>query len=517
MTAWLSSAADLLTLRDSQQLIDHYVQFLTEQLALQALHLIVPDNDGRTLVCLTHAQNLSWAVDDFDHPFSHLIQKQQMRLIRSTELPYWSDNQSFTQLLEKRKRHSGILLSPCNRDGHSVQTIVALVADDERLELLLNDCQWREYTTIFIQQWDMLSELSQRNSQQYLLKQSIHRMQSEQRAQHLTHQLKEQLIGDSPAMVKLRKQTIRAAQSSLTVLVQGETGTGKELVARALHQYSERRSQKFVTVNCAAIPEQLLESELFGHEKGAFSGALKAKSGIIAEAHQGTLFLDEIGDMPLPLQAKLLRVLETHQFRALGATQSQHSDFRLVAATHVNLLDKVKAGEFRQDLYYRLCQYPLHLPALRERGDDLQALTYYFVQQFNQAHQLNVRSVHFQFFDKLASYPFPGNVRELRHLVEFGCTQVDDSNELTLGCFGDRLSELNQWMQPYIDDEPIDEGSDDSYAQVHDLKQAMRQFEASIIRTRLEEYRGDRAKAAQSLGLPKRTLAHKCQKLEIES
>lgn len=517
MMTWLSSAADLLTLRDSQQLIEHYVQFLTEQLTLQAVHLIVPDNDGRTLVCLTHTQNLSWEVDDFEHPFSHLIQKQKMRLIRSSELPYWTDNQSFIQLLEKKSRHSGILLSPCNCDGQPVQTIVALVAEDESLEALLDDQQWREYTKIFIQQWEMLSELSQRNSQQYLLKQSIHRMQNEQRVQHLTHQLKEQLIGDSPAMVKLRKQTIRAAQSSLTVLVQGETGTGKELVARALHQYSDRRGQQFVTVNCAAIPEQLLESELFGHEKGSFSGAIKAKRGIIAEAHQGTLFLDEIGDMPLPLQAKLLRVLETHQFRALGANESQYSDFRLVAATHVNLLEKVKAGEFRQDLYYRLCQYPLHLPALRERGDDLQALTYHFVHQFNQAHQLNVRSVHFQLFDQLARYSFPGNVRELRHLVEFGCTQVDDTNELTLNCFGDRLSDLNDWMPLNFDDELNHSKADESYAQVHDLKQALRQFEASIIRTRLEEYRGDRAKAAQSLGLPKRTLAHKCQKLEIES
>ncbi|CAG9297641.1 sigma-54 interaction domain-containing protein [Celerinatantimonas diazotrophica] len=517
MKAWLSSAADLLTLRDSQQLIEHYVQFLTVQLAVQAVHLIVPDNDGRTLVCLTHAQDLSWAVDDFEHPFSHLIQKQEMRLIRSSELPYWTDNQPFTQLLEQKSRQSGILLSPCNRDGHRVQTIVTLVAEDERLEALLEDQQWREYTTIFIQQWDMLSELSQRNSQQYLLKQSIHRMQSEQRTQHLAQQLKDLLIGDSPAMVKLRKQTIRAAQSSLTVLVQGETGTGKELVARALHQYSPRRTQPFVTVNCAAIPEQLLESELFGHEKGAFSGAIKAKRGIIAEAHQGTLFLDEIGDMPLPLQAKLLRVLETHQFRAVGANESQHSDFRLVAATHVNLLEKVKAGEFRQDLYYRLCQYPLHLPALRERSDDLQALTYHFVRQFNQAHQLNVRSVHFQLFDKLATYSFPGNVRELRHLVEFGCTQVDDSNELNLNCFGDRLTELTEWMPTNVDEQSSDSNVDEPYAQIHDLKQALRQFEASIIRTRLEEYRGDRAKTAQSLGLPKRTLAHKCQKLEIES
>src|SRR5690606_20663064 len=191
---------------------------------------------------------------------------------------------------------------------------------------------------------------------------------------HRCHRLSLTLVGTSEARVTRRAQVVRAASSQLSVLIQGETGCGKDVVARGIHDMSERANGPMVVVNCAAIPDTLLESELFGHTKGAFSGADQAKEGLLAQANGGTLFLDEIGDMPMALQSKLLRVLESRQFRPLGARDEQHSDFRLVAATHQPLQEGIEDGRFRRDLFYRLSQFPLRVIPLRERTEDLEAL-----------------------------------------------------------------------------------------------------------------------------------------------
>ncbi|MFM2484444.1 sigma-54 interaction domain-containing protein [Celerinatantimonas yamalensis] len=520
MSSWLKVSADMLALRTSQQLIECYVRFLTKHLALTTVHIVVPEQDGRHLVALTHPELLNWEVDDFEHPFSHVIQSHQMVLLQAREFPYWSGNPQFAKLLCEQPQTSSVLILPLPEQQQRVMAIVVMLGDLATLQSIQHNQSWHEFNQIFVQQWQLLGELSQHNTQRSLLRQSLLSMRSEQKHQQLIEQLQHILIGQSESMRQLRKQTVRAAQASLTVLIQGETGTGKELVATALHQLSERSSKAFVAVNCAAIPEQLLESELFGYEKGAFSGAIKSKQGIIAEADGGTLFLDEIGDMPLPLQAKLLRVLETHQYRPVGGNEVRSSDFRLLAATHVQLLEKAKAGLFRQDLYFRICQYPLSLPPLREREGDLERLVHHFVAQFNQVHQRDIRSIHYQVFDELKRYAFPGNVRELKHLIEFGCSQVDGEGELTLGCFGEHLESLisDDWSLPdrpqgHVDD---DDAQDGALAKICDLKVALRQYEKQIICTRLKQFQGDRAKAAQSLGVPKRTLAHKCQKLEIE-
>jgi sigma-54-specific transcriptional regulator len=210
-------------------------------------------------------------------------------------------------------------------------------------------------------------------------------------------------------------------------MIQGETGTGKELVAQAVHDFSSRADQPFIAINCAAIPENLLESELFGYRKGAFSGAETDKQGLITQADGGTLFLDEIGDMPLVLQAKLLRVLETRMFRPVGGKEELSSDFRLVSATHMSLLEQVRKKTFRQDLYYRLFQYPIRVPALTERTEDIELLGQHFVRLFNQAHGTDIRGIHYRAIDSLKRHGFPGNVRELKHLVEFGCAQTQKS------------------------------------------------------------------------------------------
>src|SRR5216683_5834124 len=227
-----------------------------------------------------------------------------------------------------------------------------------------------------------------------------------------------EILGQSAALQTVLTQLDLVAPTDATVLLQGETGTGKELLARALHALSARHARPFLTLNCAAIPGGLLESELFGYEKGAFTGALTQRLGRFELANGGTLFLDEIGDLPLDLQPKLLRVLQDHAFERLGSSRTQRTDVRLVAATHRDLLAMVQQGTFREDLYYRLNVFPITVPPLRERRDDIPVLVRHFAQQY--AHQMHKRIAHIpaEVMARLVHYDWPGNVRELQNVIE---------------------------------------------------------------------------------------------------
>jgi formate hydrogenlyase transcriptional activator len=228
----------------------------------------------------------------------------------------------------------------------------------------------------------------------------------------------EQIIGKSPVLEAVLEQVERVAPTDSTVLIQGETGTGKELIARAVHDISSRFGRHFVKLNCAAIPFDLLESELFGHEKGAFTGAIAQKIGRFEVADKGTLFLDEVGDIPLALQPKLLRVLQEQEFERLGSTRTHQVDVRLVAATHRNLVDMVKRGEFRSDLYYRLNVFPIPLPPLRDRREDIPALVEHFVEIYARRMGKQINRVPPETMSELTSYPWPGNIRELQNFIE---------------------------------------------------------------------------------------------------
>ena len=228
----------------------------------------------------------------------------------------------------------------------------------------------------------------------------------------------EQLVGNSPALEFVLEQVERVASTGSTVLIQGETGTGKELIARAIHNISSRCGRSFVKLNCAAIPLDLLESELFGHEKGAFTGAIAQKIGRFELADKGTLFLDEVGDIPQSLQPKLLRVLQEQEFERLGSARTHQVDVRLVAATNRDLTEMVKRKEFRSDLYYRLNVFPITLPPLREREGDVPLLARYFVDKY--ARQMNKRidTVAPETMEMLTQYHWPGNLRELQNFIE---------------------------------------------------------------------------------------------------
>jgi formate hydrogenlyase transcriptional activator len=228
----------------------------------------------------------------------------------------------------------------------------------------------------------------------------------------------EQIIGSSAALESALEQVERVAPTDSTVLVQGETGTGKELIARAIHNLSSRCGRPFIKLNCAAIPFDLLESELFGHEKGAFTGAIAQKIGRFELADKGTLFLDEVGDIPLPLQPKLLRVLQEQEFERLGSGRTHLVNVRLVAATHRNLAEMVKRNEFRSDLYYRLNVFPVSLPPLRARREDIPALVEHFVDIYARRMSKQIDYISPETMAAITSYPWPGNIRELQNFIE---------------------------------------------------------------------------------------------------
>ncbi len=226
------------------------------------------------------------------------------------------------------------------------------------------------------------------------------------------------ILGNSPGISQLKHLALQVAPTEVTVLITGETGSGKEVLARYLHAHSKRAGKNFIPVNCGAIPAGILESELFGHEKGAFTGAVQSRKGYFESADQGTIFLDEIGEMPPETQVKLLRVLETGEFQRVGASMTIYSDARIIAATNRNLYKEVDEKNFREDLYYRLHSVELHIPPLRERGRDILILAEQFIREFERKHAIVFEGFTSDASEILLRYPWPGNVRELRNLIE---------------------------------------------------------------------------------------------------
>jgi Nif-specific regulatory protein len=310
------------------------------------------------------------------------------------------------------------------------------------------------------------------------------------------------LVGDSPAIEALRSTIHRVGNTDLAILILGENGTGKEVVARSLHFGSRRRTEPFIAVNCAALAETLLESELFGHEKGAFTDAYESRAGKFELASGGTLFLDEIGDMSLAGQAKLLRVLEEKTIVRVGGSRSIHTDVRVLAATNQNLSDLVRAKKFRQDLYFRLNVVSLELPPLRDRGEDIMLLAEHFLRQF--CRQMGRRAPKFSANarKRLISHPWPGNVRELRNLME----------RLAYLTSGDKIEaeELAFILSP-ADRSPsqIDAGLN--------LNTATHQFQQNYIRQSIERARGNVSLAAKNLGVHRSNLYRKMRQLGMET
>lgn len=311
------------------------------------------------------------------------------------------------------------------------------------------------------------------------------------------------LVGSSEKMQLLRSQIEMASQSNSRVLILGESGTGKEIVARLLHEKSSRSKGPFVEVNCAAIPQELIESELFGHEKGAFTGASEKKEGKFELADKGTLFLDEIADMSLPTQAKMLRAIETQVFQRVGGNKNIKVDVRIIAATNKDLLEEVKKGNFREDLYYRLNVIPINVPALRERKGDIPELIEYFVGLISIENGIKPKKIEPEVVREFINYSWPGNIRELRNAIERLMIMVQ-SDLITI----DHLKILGMFKTQYRYDEC-------SYFSFKTLKEGRDAFEKDFIIRKLEENNWNISKTAEIIGVERSNLHKKIRSYGI--
>jgi DNA-binding NtrC family response regulator len=293
------------------------------------------------------------------------------------------------------------------------------------------------------------------------------------------------IIGNSPAMKKVFAKAEKAINSNITVSVTGETGTGKELVAKAIHYNSSRAKKPFVAVNITAIPKELIESELFGHEKGAFTGAIARRIGKFEEAGEGTIFLDEIGEMDINMQSKLLRVLQERELTRVGGTGLVKIKCRVISATHKDLSEEVRNGNFREDLYYRLIGLPINLPPLHERGNDVLVLAKHFVDEYCRENGVEKLKISSKAQNKLFKYPFPGNIRELKAVAELSCVMVD----------GDT-----------IDEEHITFNSTGSIDTLLQNEMTLEEYKTKIIKHYLDKYNSDVLKVSAKLGIGKSTI-----------
>ena len=340
-----------------------------------------------------------------------------------------------------------------------------------------------------------------------LLDKIVERQETLREVKTLRRQLRDQgafgsMIGNSPAMRKIYSVIEQAAPTSASILITGESGTGKELVAQTVHQLSPRAAFPFVAINCAAIPETLLESEIFGHEKGAFTGAADRRQGCFELADRGTLFLDEIGEMTLATQVKLLRVLQERTFRRLGGRTEQSVDVRVIAATNIDPVAAVQSGRLREDLFYRLNVFALHLPALRERREDLPLLVQAFIAEFNARNRKAIQGVDHDVMRILEQHAWPGNVRELRNVIE----------RATILAAGPMIE--TRHLPPALVDEPV-------VAVPHEAQMALspgttvEEAERRLILMTLAHTRDNKTRAAEILGISLKTLHNKLNKLRL--
>lgn len=343
--------------------------------------------------------------------------------------------------------------------------------------------------------WNSATEKKRSKSQKYFLN------NLSPNYQNIDHKFKA-IIGQSPKVQKVFQLITKVADDTCNIIIQGETGTGKELVARAIHQTSYRKHKPFIPINCGAIPENLLESELFGHVRGAFTGATSAKSGKFELANEGTLFLDEIGDMGSKLQVKLLRVLENKEFMRVGGSTSVNVDVRIISATHQDLEEAVEKGTFREDLYYRLNVIPINLPPLRERRPDIPLLLSHFLALFNEQKGKKVENISDKAMEILMSYSWAGNIRELKNLVERIVVLKEEGGILPEDLPKKLRENDSRRHLPNI------EISDEGIC----FNTAVNEFEKALILQSLVKTNGVKNKAAQLLSLNRTTLVEKIKK-----
>jgi len=453
------------------------------QPAPQKARLLIIDDDANTLASLSRAFRLAGheaVVSDSAARALELIKSQSFDLIFSDVVMPGKDGISF--------------LEDCRALG--LTTPVVMMSGQAHIEMAVRATR--------LGAMDFLEKPLSTEKLLLTVENALKLKRLEQENRELRQRVgKQDIIFTGEAMRKVMAQAERVAASETRVCILGETGTGKELVARTLHERSPRRNGPFVTLNCAAVPAELVESELFGHEKGAFTGAAARHAGKFEQAERGTLFLDEIGDMPLGMQAKLLRVLEQNEIERVGGERPVPVDVRVIVATHRRLETLVQEGKFRQDLYHRIYVYPLALPALRERREDIPALVEHFARQICEQNGWKAVSVSADAIQLLQDYPWPGNVRELRNVVERLLLFATD-NHVDQAVVRAALPDLALSATP------------ESSSASGPLAGRVVGFERSAILAELKAQQYHITRTAEALGLERSHLYKKCQQLGID-
>ncbi|WP_457643338.1 sigma-54-dependent transcriptional regulator [Persephonella sp.] len=354
--------------------------------------------------------------------------------------------------------------------------------------------------------YDYISKPFELNELRLLIRNVKNKLELEKKLAEQKDEKFEGLIGKSPA-IQLVKETIeKIAPYDINVLIIGESGTGKDVVARTIHRLSHRADRPFVAINCASLPPELLESELFGYKKGAFTGATTDKKGLIEEAHGGTLFLDEIGEMPISLQAKLLRFIETRKIRPLGSVKEVDVDVRIISATNRNLEEEIEKGNFREDLYYRLSTITIRMPSLKERREDIPLLVESILKDLKQKYNKDIQTISPEFLNYLMHYDFRGNIRELRNILEKAVI-LSDGKELSLPTYeptGINSLYIDEPQQPFTI-KTFPEGG-------IDLKEVMSNIEKALIEKAMKLSEGNKTRASEVLGLTFREFRYRYDK-----
>jgi DNA-binding NtrC family response regulator len=449
-------------------------------------HLLLIDDDPNTLASLSRAFRLAGheaTVCDNANRAVELLQSQHFDLILSDVV---MPNKTGMELLEELKR-SGL------------QTPIVLVSGQANIEMAVKATR--------LGALDFLEKPLSTDKLLLTVENALRLTRLETENRELRHRLgKHELVGSGPAMSKLLAQIDRVAASETRVCILGETGTGKELVARAIHEKSPRRENAFITLNCAAVPAELIESELFGHEKGAFTGAAGRHTGKFEQAEDGTLFLDEIGDMPLAMQAKLLRVLEEGEVERVGGDKPIKVNVRVIVATHRNLEDLVKKNEFRADLFHRVFVFPLTLPPLRDRKEDFPALVAHFARQVAKQNTWKEKLFSEGAIAELRRYSWPGNVRELRNIVErivlLSTEDVVTDDDVRLALPAGELS--------------VAASAAGATSGQGTLEQRTASFEREVLLAEIRRHNFHMTNVARALGLERSHLYKKCQLLGID-
>ncbi len=394
-------------------------------------------------------------------------------------------------------------------DGSGIEVLKKLKEKNKKTEVVIITAFASSETAveaIKLGAYDYISKPFELNELRLLIRNVKNKLELEKKLSEQKDEKFEELTGKSPA-IQIVKETIeKIAPYDINVLIVGESGTGKEVVARTIHRLSNRADKPFVAINCASLPEELLESELFGYKKGAFTGATSDKKGLIEEANKGTLFLDEIGEMPLSLQAKLLRFIETKKIRPLGSVKEIDVDVRIISATNRNLEDEIKKGNFREDLYYRLSTITIKMPSLKERKEDIPLLVENILKQLKDKYKKDIKTISPEFLNYLMHYDFKGNIRELRNILEKAVI-LSESDELNIPV----LSVQNK-NSIYIDN------PEESFTvkifppEGINLKRVLSNIEKALIDTALEISGGNKTKAADVLGLTFREFRYRYDK-----